>query len=251
MKIKINKAPEIKNIKFSCDEGLNKKLEEFPLTKDFLNMYNTTAFIGTMGSGKTSLMINFLLGFYKKTFHYIYVFMPQTSRNSLHNNIFEKHLPNSQLYEELNEETIDDLYEKLKTNSTNNHKSLVIYDDVQKSLKDHNTLKNLKSIISNQRHLKVVNLILLQNFFALDKSLRELINNIILFKLGKSQNEKIFNEIIETHRDKFDDLRKLVFDAPHNWMFVNVKSQRVFKCFNEIIFDEDEKEDEDFEIKKN
>ena len=250
MKIKINKAPEIKKIKFSCDEGLNKKLEEYPLTKDFLNMYNTTAFVGTMGSGKTSLMINFLLGFYKKTFHYIYVFMPQTSRNSLHNNIFEKYLPETQLYEELNEETINDLYEKLKTNSSNNHKSLVIYDDVQKSLKDYNTLKNLKSIIANQRHLKVVNLILLQNFFALDKSLRELINNIILFKLGKSQNEKIFNEIIETHRDKFDNIRKLVFDAPHSWMFVNVKSQRVFKCWDEIIFDEEEKEDEDFEIKK-
>jgi hypothetical protein len=176
--------------------------------------------------------------------------MPQTSRNSLKNNIFDKYLPKDQIYEELNEETINDLHAKLKTNSQNGHKSLVIYDDVQKALKDVSVLKSLKNILANQRHLKVVNLILLQNWFALDKSLRELINNVILFKLGKSQTQKVFNEIVETHRDKFDDIRKLVYDAPHNWLFVNVKSQRMFKCFDEIICDEDE-DHEDMEIKKN
>jgi GTPase SAR1 family protein len=249
MHLKINEAPDMKKIHFSCDEPIHPKLEKYPLTREFLNMYNTTAFVGTQGSGKTSLMLNFLTGFYKKTFHYVYVFMPKTSRNSLHNNVFDKHLPKNQIYEELNESTIHELYEKLKVNSMRGYKSLVIYDDVQRSLKDYNTLKSLKNIIANQRHLKVVNLILLQNFFALDKSLRELINNIILFKLGKSQNEKIFNEIIESHRDRFDGIRKLVFDAPHQWMFVNVKSQRVFKCFNEIVFDEEE-EEEEVEVEK-
>jgi hypothetical protein len=251
MKIKINNKPSIKKIHFSYDEPIHAKFEEFPLTRDFLNQYNTTAFIGTQGSGKTSLAINFLMSFYKKAFHFIYVFMPQTSRNSLNKNIFDKHLPPDQIYEELNEETIDDLYEKLKTNSINGHKSLVVYDDVQRALKDVSVLKSLKNIIANQRHLKTVNLILLQNFFALDKSLRELINNIILFKLGKSQNEKVFNEIIETHRDRFDDIRKLVFDTQHNWLFVNVKSQRIFKMFDEVICDDnEEKEDQEIEIKQ-
>jgi len=250
MHLKINEAPPMKTISFSCDEEIHHKLNEFPLCRDHLNMYNTTAFIGTQGSGKTSLTINFLSSFYKKCYHYIYVFMPQTSRNSLKNNIFDKYLPKDQIYEELNGETINDLYAKLKTNSQNGHKSLVIYDDVQKALKDVSVLKSLKNILANQRHLKVVNLILLQNWFALDKSLRELINNVILFKLGKSQTQKVFNEIVETHRDKFDDIRKLVYDAPHNWLFVNVKSQRMFKCFDEIICDEDE-DHEDMEIKKN
>ena len=88
---------------------------------------------------------------------------------------------------------------------------------MQRALKDYDTLKSLKNIVANQRHLKCVNIILLQNWFALDKSLRELINNVILFKLGKSQTDKIFKEIIETHKDKFDDVRKLVFDANHSW----------------------------------
>ena len=250
MKLNINPSPEMKKIAFSCDEPIHHKLEAYPLTRDFLNMYNTTAFIGTQGSGKSSLMINFLLSFYKKTFHFIFVFIPKTSRNSLHNNIFDKYLPKDQIYEELNEQTINELYEKLKVNSMRGHKSLVIYDDVQKSLKDYNTLKSLKNIICNQRHLKVVNLILLQNWFALDRSLREVVNNVILFKLGKSQNEKIFNEIIESHRDRFDQLRRFVFDKPHEYMFVNIKSQRVFKGFNEILFDNEEEEEEEMEVKK-
>ena len=69
----------MKKIAFSCDEILHSKLEKYPLTRDHLNKYNTTAFIGTQGSGKTSLMLNFLTGFYKKTFHFVYVFMPKTS----------------------------------------------------------------------------------------------------------------------------------------------------------------------------
>ena len=89
----------------------------------------------------------------------------------------------------------------------------------------------------------------MQNFFALDKSLRELINNVILFKLNKSQNEKIFNELIETHKDKFDLIRKLVFNKPYTWLFLNMKSQRIFKEWDEIIFDDDE-DDQEIELKK-
>ena len=248
MHLKINNKPDIKKITFTCDTPLHSKMEQYPLTRDFLNQYNSTALIGVQGSGKSSLMVNMMLTIYKKVFEFVYVFIPETSRNSLKVDIFKKYLPPSQLYEELNEQTIDELYEKLKHNSANNHKSIVIYDDVQKSLKNPRVLKSLKNIICNQRHLKVVNLILLQNFYALDRSLREVINNIILFKLGKSQTEKIFGEIIETYKDRFDDIRRLVYDEPHNWLFVNVRSQRCFKMWDEIICDDEE--DEDMEIKK-
>jgi len=177
MHLKINPKPDLKDIRFSCDEPLHSKLDAYPLTRDFLNAYNTTALI-------------------------------------------------------------------------DGHKSMIIMDDCQKALKDYNTLKSLKNIISNQRHLKCVNIILLQNWFALDKSLRELINNVILFKLGKSQTQKVFNEVVESHKDKFEQVRRLVYDAPHNWLFVNIKTQRMFKCFDEIIADEEESEDEDMEMKK-
>jgi hypothetical protein len=164
--------------------------------------------------------------------------MPQTSRNSLKNNIFDKNLDESQIFEELNYENITYVYEQAKQLSKEKYRTLIIYDDVQKSLKDPQILISLKNIIANQRHLRIVNMLLLQNYFSLDKSLRELINNIILFKLNKTQTEKIFNECVESAKDKFDNIRDFVFDEPYKWMFINLPSQRIFKEFDEIIYDE-------------
>ena len=118
MHLKINPAPPMKKMNFSCDEEITPKIEcIIHLRRDFLNMYNTTALIGTQGSGKPVSPLIFYCHFIKNAFHYIYVFMPETSRNSLKNNIFDKYLPKYQIYEELNEQTIDELYEKLKDNS--------------------------------------------------------------------------------------------------------------------------------------
>jgi hypothetical protein len=242
MKLEIikNQSPDFGKVNFACDHILNKKLDQFPLCRDHLNKFQTTLLVGTQGSGKTSLLVNIVKKLYKKTFHKIFVFMPSTSRQSLKPNIFDK-LPEEQLFEELNGETIAHVYEQVKELSAEGKHTLIIYDDVQKSLKNKFVLNSLKNIIANQRHLHVVNLILCQNFFALDKSLREIVNNIILFKLGKSQTEKIFNEIIELHREKFDEIRDLVFDEKYNWLFVNVGTQRIYKKFDEIIFNEDDK----------
>ena len=241
IRIKENKKPNIEKINFECDEEIHKRLNEYELSKDFLNKSNTTIFIGRQGSGKTSLMVNIIKKLYKKCFHFIYVFMPHSSRKSLKNNIFDKYLDPSQIFEELNLETINELYQKLKENSENGSRSLIIFDDVQKSLKDHSVLLSLKNIIANQRHLKVCNIILLQNYYALDKSLRELANNIIMFKLNKSQTEKIFNEAVESAKDKFSQIRDLVFDKPYTWLFINLPSQRIFKEFDEIIYNDNDK----------
>ena len=240
IRIKHNTAPDIEQIKFECDNEIHPKLNKYELTKDFLNRSNTTVFIGRQGSGKTSLMINIVKKLYRKCFQFIYVFMPQTSRNSLKDNIFDKHLPTEQIYEELNAENIHELYEKLKANSQKGHRSLVIYDDVQKALKDPTVLLSLKNVIANQRHLKVCNIILLQNYMALNKSIRELTNNIIMFKLNKTQTEKVFEECVESAKDKFEVIRNLVYDKPYKWMFINLPSQRIFKEWDEIIYNEDE-----------
>jgi DNA replication protein DnaC len=84
--------PPIKKIKFLCDVPIHSKLDDYELTKNSMNRPNTTAFIGRQGSGKTSLMINFVSSIYKKCFHKIYIFMRETSRNSLDKNIFDKYL---------------------------------------------------------------------------------------------------------------------------------------------------------------
>jgi len=248
IEIKKNNCPNLGKVNFACDKELSSKLNQYEMCKDHLNKYNTTLLIGTQGSGKTSLLINFVKKLYKKVFDRVYVFMPATSRQSLNPNIFDV-LPENQLFEELNEQTITQVYEEVKELSADGKKTLIIYDDVQRALKNKFVLNSLKNIIANQRHLHVVNLILVQNFFALHKSLREIVNNVVLFKLGKSQTEKVFNEIIEIHRDKFDKLRDLVYDEKYNWLFVNVATQRIYKKFDEIMFEEDDN-NENTELEK-
>jgi hypothetical protein len=115
------------------------------------------------------------------------------------------------------------------------HKSFVILDDVQSQLKNKNVVRVLNHLFANRRHLKLVIFVMLQNYFSMNKRLRENIDNVVLFKMSKTQNEQIFNEIIETKKDKFNEIQKIIFDKPHNWAFINIPSQRIFKMWDEII----------------
>jgi len=236
MNIKIieNEKPILQKIKFNCDDKLCDKLDKFPMIRDHFNKYNTTLFVGRQGSGKTSLAINFIKQIYKKKFHKIYVFMPSTSRFSLKPNIFDI-LPEEQLFEELNEQNISLVYEQLKDNRKNKLKSLILYDDVQKALKDVTVLKSLQNIIANQRHLFVVNFILAQNFYNVDPKIREIINNLIFFKMDKKQTEKIFKNVVEIPKESFDNIRDFVFDENYNWCMINLGSKRMYKGFDEIV----------------
>jgi ABC-type polar amino acid transport system ATPase subunit len=240
MNIKIieNNKPNLHKIKFNCDEKICDKLDKFPMIRDHLNKYNTTLFVGRQGSGKSSLVINFIKQIYRKKFHKVYVFMPETSRSSLQTNIFEV-LPEEQLFEELNGETISLVYEQIKENRKNGLKSLILFDDVQKALKDPDVLKSLQNIIANQRHLSVVNFILAQNFFNVDPKIREIINNLIFFKMDKKQTEKIFNNLVEIPKEKYNTLINSVFDNNYNWCMINIGSKRMYKLFDEIVFIEE------------
>jgi hypothetical protein len=241
-----NNAPEIEKIAFKCDGEICPSLNQYPMIRDQLNMYNTTCIIGRQGSGKTNLLINFIKKIYRKKFHKIYVFMPASSRASIKNNIFEK-LPPEQLYEELTFEALANLHEVIKKNKHAGEKSLIIFDDCQRALKELDILKKLQEMIANQRHLSLVNLIICQNFFMLDRKLREILNNVIFFKLDKSQTEKLFKDVIEHSHDKFEAIRDMVFDEPYNWMLISKRNQKMYKMFDEIVINEDE---DDLEAKR-
>ena len=61
-------------------------------------------------------------------------------------------------------------------------------------------------------------------------------SNMFLFKVSKHQLNVIIDEIIEGHKNDIDEIIKLVFDKPYNYLFINTDSQRMFKNFDEIIF---------------
>jgi hypothetical protein len=165
--------------------------------------------------------------------------MPNSSIASLKNNIFDA-LPEEQKFDELNYENIYELNETIKENRKNGLKTLVILDDVQRALKNKNVVNIFKEMIANQRHLNCSFIILLQNYFALDNKIRELIHNVIFFKMDKKQNMKIFNECAEMPKNVYNDLNDFIFDSPYNWCLINQRTKKIYKMFDEVLIEEDD-----------
>lgn len=241
MKIKLIELekPNVEKISFNCDEKLCLSLDKYPMVRDNLNTFKTTVILGRQGSGKTSLTVNILKKLYKKKFNKIYLFMPRTSIASLKSNIFGV-LPEDQVFDELNYANITQLNETIKENRENGLKSLIIMDDVQRALKDNNVIKVFKEMIANQRHLNTSFIILLQNYFALDNKVRELIHNVIFFKMDKKQNKKIFEECAEMPQSVFNDLNDFIFDAPYNWCLINQRNKKIYKMWDEVEINDDD-----------
>jgi len=50
--------------------------------------------------------------------------------------------------------------------------------------------------------------------------------------------ETIADELIETSKDYINDIVKIVYNKPYEYMFINTDTQRIFKGFDEIVIDE-------------
>ena len=238
--IKPLKKPELGNIKMNCDKVIHKKLTDFPMTNDAWSTNNFTVIVGKMGQGKTSLLTNLVKNVFNKCFENIYLIMPENSRTSIENDIFTKHLPADQLYDTLTELGLTEIYEHLQKSSKEKENSMLIIDDFQAQLKDSAIVNVLQKIITKMRHLRCTIFLLQQNFQALQKPLRELVSNLIIFNVGKSQLGKIFQEIVQMDKEKYEKLIQVSFIDPHDWILINFhRSKKIYRMFDEIVFDEE------------
>ena len=173
MRLLVHNKPKLKMPEFKVDEPLSKHIDD-PLLSN-MNRSFCCGLIGKAGSGKTSLMVSFIQSpkkYFKKVFNKIYVFMPNSSRNSMKNNIFNV-LPDDQVFEGVSYEILSDVYERLLENTENNHKSLLVFDDVQSYLKTKEVEVNLLHIIANRRHLRSSIFIVAQNYHKIPKNIRQ------------------------------------------------------------------------------
>ncbi len=240
VKIKSLEKPDLPNVKMNCDGVINEKLTKFPMVKEAFSTSSFNVICGKMGQGKTSLITNFIKSkqIFRKCFETIYVFMPRNSRESIDNDIFGKHLPENQLFDTLTEENLSQVYEELQENSKNKFHSLLVIDDFQVALKDPSIIKILQKIITKMRHLRTTVFLLQQNFQALAKPLRELASNIILFNFGKSQLEKVFDEVVQLDKPKYQEIIDISFKDPHDWILINLnKSRTIYRMFDEILLE--------------
>ena len=239
IKIKVNDKPDLQHCEMNCDKGLHKKLNEYELSK-FLNAHATNLFIGRPGSGKTSLLYSFFKSkeLLAKVFHNIYLFQPSHSRASMKDKLFDK-LPNEQKYDELNYDSLSSVMEQIKGEDSK-YNNCIIFDDMTAYLKDNDTFKLFKELVNNRRHLRTSIFFLVQTYHSIPKEIRRLFSNVFVFRVSKSEMQTIFEELVEKHKDCILQISKLVFDEPYNFLYINTESQRLFKNWDELQFNDDD-----------
>jgi thymidine kinase len=241
MKIIELDKPKIKSVKMLVDGVIDEKLTEYEMIDCCWARTSFNILIGSMGSGKTTLMINLMRNVFNKCFTHIYVIMPPQSRASVKDNWLEKNIPSQYFKDEISVEILQDILKELKDNTKNKEFSMVVIDDMGSDLKNKFIVKQLQKMILSMRHLRCSFWLLQQNFQQLAKPLRELATNFITYDIGKSQLEKLFNESVQLEKDKFLELTDLAFDKPHEWICLNTKTKRFFKGFDEIELNDEEK----------
>ena len=163
IQIKTLNKPDLKTTVMNCDGIINKKLLLYEMTADTFSTNSYNVIVGPMGSGKTSLITSWLKSFFRKTFESIYLVMPENSRASIEDDIFGKNLPEDQLYTNLTEDILMEIYGKLQDNAKEKYNSLLIIDDYQSQMKDKDIVNVLQKIISKHRHLKTTIFLLMLN----------------------------------------------------------------------------------------
>jgi len=241
IELKKNDCPKLKKCEMKCDGGLHDKLNNYELTK-YLNQHSTNLLIGRPRSGKTSLLYSLFKSgkILKGCFHTIYIFQPKQSRASMSDKLFDS-LPEDQLFDELNFESLNEVLERIKRDADEGLNSAIIFDDMTAYLKNKETLKLFKELIFNRRHLRTSLYFCVQTWFSVPKDLRRLWSNIFIFKTTKEELNNIWNEVIEYPTEIIDPIRKMVYDKPFQYLFVNVDNQKLYKGFDEIILNEKDK----------
>lgn len=230
-----NKEPALKRPTFLVDGKLDAKLDKYPLTS-LMNKSNFTLFLGRAGSGKTSMIVSLLdtPDLFKSVYHTIYLFMGANSRSSIKGSFFDNEIPPDQIFDEMNIENLNHVYERIKQDAEEGYRSLIIADDVQKSLKDHQVEKQLLHMVNNRRHLKLSIWCANQNYMALPKGVRMGLTDLFVWKVSKTEMENIFNEQIELHKDKFIRILGMLFKKPHSFFFIHTETKQMFSNWDEI-----------------
>ena len=239
IKIKVNDKPDLQHCEMNCDKGLHKKLNEYELSK-FLNAHATNLFIGRPGSGKTSLLYSLFKSkeLFAKVFHNIFLFQPSHSRASMKDKLFHK-LPTDQKYDELNYDTLSEVMDIIKAEDSK-YNNCIIIDDMTAHLKNNDTFKLFKELVNNRRHLRTSIFFLVQTYHSIPKEIRRLFSNVFVFRVSKNELETIFGELVEKHKDCVLQISKVVFDEPYNFLYINTETQRLFKNWDELQFNDDE-----------
>jgi hypothetical protein len=152
--------------------------------------------------------------------------------------LFDK-LPDDQKFDELTYGNLASVLDQIRAAPSTENKC-VIFDDMTAYLKSNDTLQLFKELVFNRRHLRVSIWFLVQTWYSVPRDIRKCFTNMFIFRVSKSELQTIFDEVVEQQKEMVVPISQLVFDKPHQFLFVNTDSNRLFKCWDEIVFSSQE-----------
>jgi GTPase SAR1 family protein len=235
--IKHNPVPKLNKPTFSVDGKLHDKLDDFEITK-LMNKHNVTLFLGRGGSGKSTLLISFLKSkpLFKRIYHKIILFCPPNSRGSISNDFWGKNLEDEDIYDELNLENLQEAYDIAEGNRDEGLRTLIIFDDTQKQMKGE-AEKLLLHMINNRRHASLSIWMACQNYISIPKQVRQNLTDMFIFKVSKVEMSNIFTEHLELSKDVFEKLQQILFKQPHEFLYINTLTGRLFQNWDELVIE--------------
>jgi hypothetical protein len=237
LSIKHNIAPALKPVFMGCDKPLDPKLDMYELSKLAFNKHSSSMIIGRPGSGKSSYMGSlFSKKLLKGVYNKIFLFQPASSRASASKNDVFSCLPPEQVFNQLSVDNLEYCLEEIESDPDSNY--CIIMDDQGAHLKNIKTLKLLKQLMMNRRHLHLSLYFLCQTYYSQNKEIRRLFTNYFIFKVTVDELGNIADEVLEIDKNLIPALRNLVFDKPYNYLYIHIDSNRLFKNFDEIIIEE-------------
>ena len=189
-----------------------------------------------MGSGKSSLVESMFKHVLNKVFHNVFLFIPEKSLDSMKKSVFG-HLPENHILHDL--ESLPEVLNSIKSEDEDDNHA-IIFDDMSAYLKAKENIPILRELIFNMRHSHVSIYIICQSYKSIPKDLRQVLTNLFLFKVSNSVMFNIMDEHVEDYAEKqfIKKLVKIVYNEPHQYLFLNTNTHRMFKGFDELIIEE-------------
>ena len=254
-------------MKITTSEGDTKLLMKESLRDDVMSsklpvncgIPNTPAMIyivGRPGSGK-SLMVESLMGEQwsigkgKETcFDSIWYFCPRTSQGSYKNSFMED-LDPDKTYEDLSPDNLWDVYNQIQDLNPPDLKdkwgrkvepkySCLIMDDVITEINSKAVKPIVARMSKNHRHLRVVIIIISQNYMLLEKNTRDCVSHLIQYNTTNLRERERINEewVGWANNREFDEFWSYIFDKPYEFLIANRRTDEYHKTFNPITIED-------------
>lgn len=201
------------------------------------------AIIGPKGSGKSSIVLSLLTGKsspFRKYFNNILLCSPTAKYDDKMKDLQEEVDSEGKYWEALNEETAEEMIERLnELNEAHTKKkkiqNLIILDDVTQSFPTGKKPNKITSLFTNSRHLKTSIWVITHKYTAMPPIFRNQLDCLFLFRTNSKVEVESMKRDLNCDEKLFEENLAKATEEPHSFLFVNLVGG---KCLMYNRFDE-------------